>query len=221
VDAATEIARVAPVIRALRASTMAPISVDTYKAEVAEAALNAGADLVNDVWGLRMDARMGPLLAEAGVPVVLMHNRSRPRDVRQQAGLGGRYVDVPYVNLMADLLRELDALVETALGHGIAEDRIILDPGIGFGKTVEQNLAIINRLNELRALGYPLLLGPSRKSFIGYTLDLAPDQRVEGTLAACLVGLMRGGADILRVHDVLPVSRAVRMAEAILAAGGG
>jgi len=218
-DKSGEIARVLPVIEALRRQTDAPISIDTYKAGVARAALDAGADMVNDVWGLQMDPDMAPLVAERGVPLVIMHNRSRPKDAAQEARLGGRYVGVQYDDLLADVCRELSAQVEMAERAGIARDKIIVDPGIGFGKTVEQNLALINRLDTLRALGLPILLGPSRKSFIGYTLDVAPDQRVEGTAAAVCVGIVRGAADIIRVHDVRVMSRVARMTDAILRAG--
>ena len=215
VDAAQELARVLPVIRRLAAETDAPLSVDTYRAAVAAAALEAGADLVNDVWGLRMDAEMGRVVAAHGVPVVIMHNRSKPRDAAQEARLGGRYVGVHYDNLIGDVLRELRDQVEQALACSIAEDRIIIDPGIGFGKTIEQNLALLDQIGELRVLGYPILLGPSRKSFIGYTLDLPPEERLEGTLATLVAGVLRGGAQIVRVHDVRPAVRAVRMTDAI------
>jgi len=218
-DKSGEIARVLPVIEALRRQTDAPISIDTYKAGVARAALDAGADMVNDVWGLQMDPDMAPLVAERGVPLVIMHNRSRPKDAAQEARLGGRYVGVQYDDLLADVCRELSAQVEMAERAGIARDKIIVDPGIGFGKTVEQNLALINRLDTLRALGLPILLGPSRKSFIGYTLDVPPHQRVEGTAAAVCVGIVRGAADIIRVHDVRVMSRVARMTDAILRAG--
>ena len=218
VDAPREIARVVPVIAALRARSDVPISIDTSKARVAEAALDAGADLVNDVWGLQMDPDMAPLVAERGVPLVIMHNRSRPKDAAQEARLGGRYVGVAYDDLLADVRRELAAQVAVAEAAGIARERIIIDPGIGFGKTVAQNLTLINRLGDLRTLGLPILLGPSRKSFIGYTLDVPPDQRVEGTAAAICVGIVRGAADIVRVHDVRVMARVARMTDAILGA---
>ncbi|MBN1399457.1 MAG: dihydropteroate synthase [Anaerolineae bacterium] len=217
-DADAEMARVLPVISALRPRTDVPISIDTYKADVARAALDAGADLVNDVWAFQMDSDMAPLVAERQVPVVLMHNRSRPKNAQQQARLGGHYVGIAYRDLVGDVLQELTQRVEFARVAGVAADRIIVDPGIGFGKTVEQNLALLNRLDELRVLGYPILLGPSRKSFIGYTLDLPPDQRVEGTAAAVVVGMLRRGADIVRVHDVEAIARVVRMTDAILRA---
>lgn len=211
-----EIARIEPVIRALAAADLdVLLSVDTYKAAAAEAALKAGAHWVNDVWGLRADPQIAAVAARYRAPVVLMHNRSKPGNADLQQRLGGRYVGMEYDDLIADVSRELLQSVDIALQTGIAGEDIILDPGIGFGKTVEQNLMLLNRLDEIKALGYPLLLGPSRKSFIGYTLNLPPDQRLEGTLAACTIGIQRG-ADILRVHDVEPVVRLARMTDAIL-----
>lgn len=218
VDADTEAARVVPVVEALRRETDTPISVDTYKASVARRALDAGADMVNDVWGLAMDPELAPLVAERGVPVVLMHNRSKPRDAAQEERLGGRYVGVQYTDLLGDVVRELEALVEAAEGAGVARERIIVDPGIGFGKTVEQNLRLLNHVDALRVLGLPILVGPSRKSFIGYTLDLPPDERIEGTAAAVALAVARG-ADIVRVHDVRIMARVARMTDAILWAG--
>lgn len=213
-----EYRRVVPVIAALRARTGVPISVDTYRAEVARAALDAGADIVNDVWGLKMDPEMKRVVAERGAPVVIMHNRSKPKDAAQTERLGGRYVGVDYRDLMGDVIRELRDQVELGLEAGIAPDKIIIDSGIGFGKTLEQNLALLNRSDELRVLGYPILLGPSRKGFIGYTLDLPPDQRVEGTAAAVAIGIARGAADIVRVHDVKAMARVAKMTDAIVRA---
>ncbi len=218
VDAEAEAARILPVIEALRRETDAPISVDTYKASVARQALDAGADMVNDVWGMAMDPELAPLVAQRDVPVVLMHNRSKPRDAAQEERLGGRYVGVRYTDLLGDVIRELGVLVEAAERAGVARERIIIDPGIGFGKTVEQNLRLLNHLDALRVLGLPILAGPSRKSFIGYTLDLPPEERVEGTAAAVAVAVVRG-ADIVRVHDVRTMARVARMADAILRAG--
>jgi dihydropteroate synthase len=218
VDTETELMRVLPVIQRLRQVTDVPISIDTYKASVARAALDAGANLVNDVWGLQMDPAMAPLVAERGVPVVLMHNRSKPKDAAQEERLGGRYVGVHYQDLLADVVRELRQLVENAMSAGIAPERIIVDPGIGFGKTVEQNLKLLNHLDELCVLGLPILLGPSRKAFIGYTLDVPPDERLEGTSAVVAVGILRG-ADIVRVHDVRTMVRVARMVDAVLKAG--
>jgi dihydropteroate synthase len=216
VSAQEEIERVVPVIQTLKEAQLdAIISVDTYKAEVAAAALAAGADWINDVWGLMADADLGRVAAASQAPLILMHNRSKPTDVRLQEKLGGRYENVVYQDLIADIRKDLTVSVELALAAGVLPENIIIDPGIGFGKTVPQNLEIIRRLDEIKTMGYPLLLGPSRKSFIGYTLNLPPDQRVEGTIAACVMGIERG-ADILRVHDVEAVVRAVRMADAIL-----
>ena len=216
VTADEEIARIVPVIHALAVADLdVLLSVDTYKAAAAEAALKAGAQWINDVWGLRADPQMAAVAAHYRAPVVLMHNRSKPGNADLQQRLGGRYVGMQYDDLIADVSRELLQSVEIALQAGIAREDIILDPGIGFGKTVEQNLMLLNRLDAIKALGYPLLLGPSRKSFIGYTLNLPPDQRLEGTLAACSIGIQRG-TDILRVHDVEPVVRLARMTDAIL-----
>ncbi len=215
ITADDERARVIPVIEQLRPKVGAPISIDTYRADTARAALDAGANLVNDVWGLRMDAEMKRIVAQRGVQVVIMHNRSQPKDAVQTERLGGRYIGVEYQDLMADVIRELRGQIDLALDAGIAPDKIIVDPGIGFGKTVEQNLELLNRLGELRVLGYPILLGPSRKGFIGYTLNLPVDQRVEGTAAAVALGVERG-ADIVRVHDVKQMARVAKMTDAVV-----
>ncbi len=216
VDADEEMRRVLPVIEALAAALPdVLISIDTYKAAVAEAALQAGAHIVNDVWGLRADPEMAAVVARYNAPVVLMHNRSNPKTAEVRERLGGRYVGVTYENLLEEVKAELMESVALARAAGVPDEHIILDPGIGFGKTVEQNLELIDRLDEIRALGFPVLLGPSRKSFIGYTLDLPPDQRVEGTAAAVAIGIARG-ADIIRVHDVLEIARVARMADAII-----
>lgn len=214
VSAAEEIARVVPVIRAIAAVTDTPISIDTYKAETAAAALDAGAQLINDVWGLRADPELGPLAAARGAPIILMHNRSNPAHAELRERLGGRYVGVEYANLLEDIRGELLASVALARAAGVPDEHILLDPGIGFGKTREQNLELLNRTDEICALGYPVLVGPSRKSFIGFTLDLPPEQRVEGTAAAVAVAITRG-ADIVRVHDVAPLVRVARMTDAI------
>jgi len=210
-----ELRRVAPVVQALARAVNVPISIDTYKAQVARQALSAGATMVNDVWGLRMDPAMGRAAAEAGAAVVVMHNRSRPKDAAQEGRLGGRYLGVEYDDLLADVARELRESVALALAAGVRPDRIIVDPGIGFGKTVEQNLELIRRLRELTALECPILAGPSRKSFVGYTLDLPPDQRVEGTAAAVTL-CIAGGADIVRVHDVTVMKRVAALADAVV-----
>ena len=216
VTAEEEKARVLPAIRAVRQT--APnvlISIDTYRADVAGAALEAGADWINDVWGLRMDPRMAGLAAERGCPVVIMHNRSKPKDVAQEQRLGGRYVGVHYDDLLGDIKAELGEQIDMALSAGIRPEQIILDPGIGFGKTVAQNLELLDRLGELKTWGFPLLIGPSRKSFIGFTLDAPPDQRLEGTAATVAIGIARG-ADIVRVHDVAVMARIARMTDAIV-----
>lgn len=211
VTAEQELERVLPVVKALVKSDFPTlISVDTYRASTAQVALEAGADWINDVWGLQADHALADICSQAGVPVVLMHNRSKA----SQAVLG-RYVGVEYENLLEDVKRELLASVEIARASGIEDRNIILDPGIGFGKTVEQNLELLNRLDEIRGLGFPLLLGPSRKSFIGYTLDLPPEDRLEGTAAAVAVGITRG-ADIIRVHDVAFMAKVARMTDAIV-----
>jgi dihydropteroate synthase len=216
VSAEQELERVIPVVEALvREFPEALISIDTYKARVAEAAFRAGAHILNDVWALRADPELAPVAAAFRVPVVLMHNRSNPTSVEVRARLGNAYLGSTYEDLMEDVGRELLASVELAVRAGIEEARIILDPGIGFGKTREHNLALINRLDEIRALGFPVLLGPSRKSFIGFTLDLPADQRVEGTAATVAVGITRG-ADIIRVHDVKEMARVAKMTDAIV-----
>ena len=216
VDAAEELRRVLPAIRAIAAEfPHALISIDTYKAAVAEEALQAGAHMINDVWGLRADPDLARLAASHKAPVVLMHNRSKPANVEVRERLGNAYSGVEYQDLLEDVKRELMESVDLARAAGISDERILLDPGIGFGKTVEQNLELINRLDEIRLLGFPVLLGPSRKSFIGYTLNLPPDQRLEGTAAALAIGIARG-ADVVRVHDVEPMLRVARMTDAIV-----
>ncbi len=215
VGAEEEIARAIPIVERLAVTFEVPISIDTYKAKVAEVALDAGADLVNDIWGLRMDPEMASLVAERGVSIVLMHNRSRPKDAVQHEQLGGHYVGIDYEDLMADVVRELRASVGTALEAGIAHENIIVDPGLGFGKTVQQNLELMDRLNELKVLGHPILVGPSRKSFIGHTLDLPVEERMEGTTATVALCIARG-ADIVRVHDVKVMGCVARMTDAIV-----
>ncbi len=208
--------RVLPVIQALVAEFPdALISVDTWKAEVAAEALMAGASIVNDVWGLRLDPHLALVAAHANAPVILMHNRSKPANVEVRERLGKAYMGAEYDNLLEDVKRDLMDSVQIARSAMIPDEHILLDPGIGFGKTIAQNLELINRLDEIRALGFPVLLGASRKSFIGYTLDLPPDQRVEGTAAAVAVGIARG-ADIVRVHDVKAMVRVARMTDAIV-----
>jgi dihydropteroate synthase len=216
VNADEEQKRVIPVIEAIaKEFPDAAISIDTYKAVVAEAAFRAGAHILNDVWGLRADPELAIVAAKYKIPVILMHNRSNPASVEVRAQLGNAYIGSTYENLMEDVKRELLVSVELARKAGIEETRIILDPGIGFGKTREHNLELINRLAEIRELGYPVLLGPSRKSFIGFTLDLPANQRVEGTAATVAVGIARG-ADIIRVHDVKEMARVAKMTDAIV-----
>ena len=216
VTADDEMQRVIPVIEAIsKEFPDALISIDTYKARVAEAALKAGAQIINDVWALRADPELASVAAACGAPVILMHNRSNPASVEVRQQLGNAYTGSTYENLMKDVKRELLMSVELAVKAGVEETRILLDPGIGFGKTREHNLQLINQLDEIRSLGYPVLLGPSRKSFIGFTLDLPPDQRVEGTAATVAVGIVRG-ADIIRVHDVKEMARVAKMTDAIV-----
>ncbi len=216
VSAEDELERVIPVIQAISKEFRdALISIDTCKARVAEAAFKAGAHILNDVWALRADPGLASVAADFGVPVILMHNRSNPASVEVRQQLGNAYTGSAYENLMEDVRRELLTSVDLALKAGVAESRIILDPGVGFGKTREHNLQLIDRLEEVRDLGYPVLLGPSRKSFIGFTLDLPPDQRVEGTAATVAIGIARG-ADIIRVHDVREMARVAKMTDAIV-----
>ena len=216
VNAEEETARVLPVIEEIRQEfPEALISVDTYKAEVAEAAFKAGAHILNDVWAMRADPELAPVAAAFRVPVILMHNRSNPASVEVRNQLGNAYIGSTYENLIEEVKRELLVSVELAVKAGVQESHIILDPGVGFGKTREHNLELINRLDEFRSLGYPVLLGPSRKSFIGFTLDLPADQRVEGTAATVSVGITRG-ADFIRVHDVKEMSRVAKMTDALV-----
>lgn len=215
VEAGVEVSRVLPVIERIAAELDVLISIDTYKAAVAEAALQAGAHMVNDVWGLHADPELAQVVARHNAPVILMHNRSSWAHAEIKEKLGGRYVGIPYDNLLEDVKNELLESISLAHVAGIPGEHIILDPGIGFGKTVEQNLELIRRLDEIRALGYPVLLGASRKSFIGYTLDLPPDQRLEGTAAAVTIGISRC-VDMVRVHDVSQMVHVARMADAIL-----
>lgn len=194
-----EIYRVAPVIERLTAEFDVPVSIDTYKAAVARAALDAGAALVNDIWGLKYDEKMAGVISEYQAACCLMHNRENPE----------------YVDFVQAVVNDLEESVDLARRAGIAVDKIILDPGVGFGKTYEMNLEIIRELGSLRRLGYPVLLGTSRKSVIGLTLDLPASQREEGTLVTTVMGIINGCA-FVRVHDVRGNKRAIQMAEAIL-----
>ncbi|MGA2533311.1 MAG: dihydropteroate synthase [Candidatus Aminicenantales bacterium] len=203
--------RVLPVILRLRPKTGVLISVDTTKAAVARAALDAGADIVNDTSGLRADAAMAPLIAKSGAAVILMHMKGVPRTMQESP----RYDD-----LLGEIKAFLSGRIREAVAAGIPVERTIVDPGIGFGKTAEHNLAVLNRLDVLQDLGRPVCVGPSRKAFIGRILGLPPGERLEGSIAAAVISVCRG-AHILRVHDVGAVAKAVRVAEAILAAPGG
>lgn len=193
-----EMERVLPVLEKVRAGFDVPISLDTYKPAVAKAGILAGADLINDIRGLKYDTRMAEVIAEAGVCCCLMHNRQ----------------DTVYGSFITDVMNDLRESISLAKAADIAEDKIILDPGIGFGKTREQNLEMIAKLDGLHTLGYPLLLGCSRKSVIGLTLDLPVEERLEGTLVTTVVGVLKG-CGFVRVHDVKENLRAVKMAEAI------
>lgn len=206
-----EIGRVVPVIERLVSEITVPLSVDTYKSAVAQAALKAGATMINDQWGLKKDSRLAELAAEWGVPIILMSNQ---RDKGgYDAGIQRDTAD--YDDLMAEVTSSLQKSVEQALQLGVSREQIILDPGIGFGKTWRQELEIIRRLDELQELGRPILIGPSRKSFIGRVLDLPADERLEGTTAAIAIGIAKG-ADIVRVHDVKQMVRVCRVSDAIV-----
>lgn len=216
VEVEDERRRVIPVIKAIvEEFPDILISIDTYKAVIAEEALDEGAQIVNDVWALRADPELKHVAAKAKCSVILMHNRSNPAGVEVRAQLGNAYIGAEYKDLIEDVKRELMDSVMLARNAGISDERIILDPGIGFGKKVEHNLELINHLDDIRALGFPILLGPSRKSFIGYTLDLPADQRLEGTAAAVAIAIARG-ADIVRVHDVEYMARIAKMTDAIV-----
>ena len=194
-----EAARVVPVIRALKKEFDVPVSIDTYKSRVAEAALDAGADLVNDIWGLKYDDRMAEIIARYHAACCLMHNRNTAE----------------YKEFLSDFMEDMRQCVRLAQDAGIREDGICLDPGVGFGKTYEMNLEIIDRLEIMHELGYPVLLGTSRKSVIGLTLDLPADQREEGTLVTTVYGVQKGCA-FVRVHDVEKNKRAIRMTKALM-----
>ena len=201
-----ELRRVLPAIEAAADRFELPISIDTTKAKVARAALDAGAEIVNDISGLRYDPNLADVAAESGAGLVLMHIRGRPRTMQQR---------IHYDDLLGEIVAELGESARRALAAGCPPDRIVVDPGIGFGKTAEQSLVLIDRLDRLQELGFPVLIGPSRKSFIGKTLGLDVEDRLEATLAACVIALLRG-ARIFRVHDVAAARRALDMAEAIV-----
>ncbi|WP_209125623.1 dihydropteroate synthase [Alkalihalobacillus sp. BA299] len=197
-----ELERVIPVISAVANAVDVPISIDTYKSEVAKQAIEAGASIINDIWGAKADPKIAEVAAAYDVPIVLMHNRT----------------DQNYSNLLEDMKRDLRESIEICHQAGVRDDQIILDPGIGFAKTYEQNLEVMRRLEEIVALGYPVLLGTSRKSFIAKALNLPVDERVEGTGATVCLGVVKG-CHIVRVHDVLEMSRMVKMMSAMLGKG--
>jgi dihydropteroate synthase len=197
-----ELRRVIPVVKEVAQEIDIPISIDTYKAEVAKQAIEAGAHIINDVWGAKADAKMAEVAAFYDVPIILMHNRH----------------DLQYRDLISDMISDLMESVAIAKRAGVRDENIILDPGIGFAKTLEHNLEIMRRLDEFAKLGYPLLLGTSRKRFIGHVLDLPVNERVEGTGATVCLGIVKG-AHIVRVHDVLPIARMAKMMDAMLGKG--
>lgn len=194
-----ELERVIPVVREVRKAVDVPISIDTYKAEVARQAIEAGADIINDIWGAKKDPNMAAVAARYDVPIILMHNRPEPN----------------YENLMDDIVADLNECIKIAKDAGVSDEQIILDPGIGFGKTFEQNLAVMRNLHVITQMGYPVLLGTSRKSMIGIALDLPTNERMEGTGATVCLGIEKG-CQIVRVHDVKPISRMARMMDAML-----
>ncbi|PKB63111.1 MAG: dihydropteroate synthase [SAR202 cluster bacterium Io17-Chloro-G1] len=199
VSAVDELNRVLPVIEALAPLLKIPISIDTYKSEVASQAVASGAEIVNDVWGLTGDPDIGAVIAKSGVPVILMHNQAHTR----------------YRDVVPDVFERLHELTQSAIELGISKENIILDPGMGFGKTAQHNLQILRRLREFDALDLPLLVGLSRKSTIGYVLDLPVDDRIEGTAATVAISIANG-ADIVRVHDVKEMARVAKMTDAIV-----
>jgi dihydropteroate synthase len=194
-----ELSRIMPVLERLCGRIDVPISVDTYRYEVARRALDIGVNMINDIWGLRQSPELAGLAAERGVPIIMMSNQ---RD-------GG------YSRIMPAIIADLKRAIDTALDAGVPWENIIIDPGIGFGKTLEQNYEIVRRLNELKALDRPVLLGTSRKSMIGLTLDVPADQRLEGTAATVAIGIANG-ADVVRVHDVREMIHVCRMSDAII-----
>ncbi len=199
VSADEELNRVIPVIEKLAKEITVPISIDTYKPDVARRALEAGAGMINDIWGLRRNTELALVAAEWGVPLVIMANQR----------------ETTYDQIVPEVISTLKRGIDLAQDAGVARENIIIDPGIGFGKTLEGNLELIRRLGELKELGRPILLGTSRKSMIGLVLDLPPEQRLEGTAATIALGIA-GGTDIIRVHDVLEMGRVARMSDAII-----
>jgi len=197
-----ELRRVIPVIERLASEVPLPLSIDTYHSEVAQRAISAGAHMINDIWGLKHDLRSAEIAAREGVPIILMSNQ---RDIKCQ-------------NIVPEVISSLKKSISLAMERGVARENIIIDPGIGFGKTLEQNLEILRRLDELKSLERPILIGTSRKSMIGLVLDLPPKERLEGTAASIAIGITRG-ADIVRVHDVRQMVRVCRMSDAIIREG--
>lgn len=208
VPAAAELDRILPVINALRDRTATLLSVDTYKSPVAREALAAGAGMINDISGLTFDPRMAPLVRDSGVPVVIMHIKGKPK---------GMQVNPHYDDLLGEILEYFRERVAYALQIGLKRDRIILDPGIGFGKRYHDNFELIQKLGLIADLGYPVLVGPSRKAFIGQTLNLPPEERLEGTAAAVTASIL-SGANIVRVHDVTAMKRVATIADQIRSA---
>ncbi len=202
ITAEEEIERVVPVIEQIKRHFDIPVSLDTYKAKVATVGIVAGADLINDIWGLKGDEHMAEVISKASVPCCLMHNRE----------------EAVYHSYIQDVLSDLKKSLELAKNAGINQDKIILDPGIGFAKSYEQNLLLLQQLEVLSSLGYPILLGTSRKSVIGLTLDLPTRQRINGTIATTVMGVMKG-CSFVRVHDIKENVQAIKMTEAILQAG--
>ncbi|KMK74521.1 dihydropteroate synthase [Alkalihalobacillus pseudalcaliphilus] len=203
VEIEEEMNRVVPVIEAIAEELNVPISIDTYKADVAEAALKAGASIINDIWGAKKDKRMAQVAAEYQVPIILMHNREK----------------VPYEDLITDMVSDIQESIDICLQAGVPRKHIILDPGIGFAKTYEENLKTMRHLNDFVELGYPVLLGTSRKSLIAKTLNLPVDERVEGTGATVCYGVAQG-CQIVRVHDVKEMTRMTKMMDAMIGKGG-
>ncbi len=214
IGAEEELDRLLPVVKILREEMPNVIlSIDTYKAETARVCLAEGAQIINDIWGFRFDPAMAGTVAEAGATAILMHNRTQGAQA-VSSELGGRYEGVEYEDVVTEVRDWLAQAAGSAIEAGVRPDRIIVDPGIGFGKTIEQNLFLLKHIDELRELGFPILLGVSRKGFIGHTLNLPQGERLEGSLAANAWGVLHG-ADILRVHDVRETVRLARMLDAI------
>ena len=210
-----ELDRVIPVVQALADNVSVPISIDTSKSIVADEALTAGASIVNDIWGLRKDPELANVISKRQSAVILMHNSSQPLDTETNELLGSRYKSTLYNDFLPSIRADLENSVSIARNANIDKANIIIDPGIGFGKSVTQNTRLINELNYFTELGYPILIGPSRKSFIGYTLNLPVEERLEGTAASIAIGIARG-ADMVRVHDVKSMARVVHMTDSLV-----